>query len=142
MCTTARYRPGMLAWVRRWRYELIWQPGHTGRRDGEVDTVAQLRAVVAWARANPRVRRWSIEPVDRLVGRPRWTDACPRGHRLARYPHPHRRDDWLPCAACPGHRLTTCPTCRARMIEPEPSPDCGPPPGWPPSTPPPGPTGD
>jgi hypothetical protein len=66
---------GVLTWVRRWRYRLVWQDGHSGKRDGEVETVEQLRAVVACARANPRIRRWSFEPVVHLVGEPRWTDA-------------------------------------------------------------------
>jgi hypothetical protein len=29
-----------------------------------VDTVAQLREVIAWARANPRIRRFSFQPLD------------------------------------------------------------------------------
>lgn len=127
MCTTLAYRPGVLEWVRRWEYTLVWQDGHTGVRCREVDTVAQLRAVIAWARANPRVRRFSFRPVDHLVGEPRWADFCPSGHPLYTYPHPQRREGWLPCRADGGHQLRTCPTCQIRMIEPDPGPDCGPP---------------
>jgi hypothetical protein len=43
----------VLTWVRRWRYRLVWQDGHTGRLDGEVETVDQLHAVVAWAGESP-----------------------------------------------------------------------------------------
>jgi hypothetical protein len=115
-------------WVRRWRYDLVWQDGHTGVLSREVDTVAKLRAVVAWARANPRVRRWSIAPVDQLVGGPAHGDVCPSGHALVTYPRPHRVSGWLSCADCPGHRLTVCPVCGVRLLDPLPGPDCGPPP--------------
>lgn len=120
----------VLTWVRRWRYKLVWQDGHTGRLGGEVETAEQLRAVVAWAQRNPRVRRWSFEPVDHLDGEPRWTDVCPRGHPLITYPRPERREGWLPCAGCPGHHRTVCTTCGVRLIEPEPGGECGPPADW------------
>lgn len=126
-----RYRRGVLEWVRRWEYTLVWQDGHDGVRSREVETVEQLRAVIAWARANPRVRRYAYRPVEHLVGEPRWAATCPQGHPLVSYPHPQRREGWLPCVADGGHQLRVCGTCGVRMIEPEPGPECGPPPGWP-----------
>jgi hypothetical protein len=121
---------GVREWIRRWEYTLVWQDGHDGRRNGFVDTVEQLGAVVAWARANPRVRRWSFRPVQHLEGEPEWADVGPCGHRLVTYPHPYRRDGWLPCRDDGGHSLRICPTCEIRIIEPVPGPDCGPPDGW------------
>ena len=116
-----------MEWVRRWSYELVWHDGHTGVRSRDVDTVDQLRAVITWARANPRVRRYSFQAVYRLIGDPTYTDTCPAGHPLVTYPRPHRVSGWLTCAVCPGHRLTVCPTCSTRLIEPPPGADCGPP---------------
>jgi hypothetical protein len=113
-------------WVRRWAYDLVWQDGHTGRRSGQVDTVAQLRDVVHWAQANPRVRRWSIRAVDQLDGEP--PERCAQGHPLLT--RPRRRTGWLPCTSCGGHRLAICPTCGQRVITPEPGSDCGPPASW------------
>jgi hypothetical protein len=121
---------GRVEWVRRWTYELVWADRYTGVRSREVETVAQLRAVVHWAQANPRIRRWSIQAADRLIGE--LPERCSQGHRLATYPH--RPPVWLDCSADPGHHLLTCPVAgcpRPRVIEPVPGPDCGPPPGWP-----------
>lgn len=116
-----------MEWVRQWAYELVWQDGHTGVRGRRVQTVQQLRAVVDWARANPRVRRWTVRPVDHLIGK--LATACRNGHQLLAYPHPHRVSGWLTCADCPGHHLVVCPTCGDRVIDPAPGPDCGPPAG-------------
>src|SRR5690349_9437736 len=124
MCTTMLGILRPVEWVRRWAYDLVWQDGHTGVRSGRVDTVAQLRAVVRWAQANPRIRRWSIRPVDMLDGdRP---ERCPDGHPLRTYPNPHRGATWLPCTApgCGGHHLDVC-HCGQRVIAPVPGPDCG-----------------
>jgi hypothetical protein len=118
---------GAVEWLRRWMYDLVWQDGHAGVRSGSVDTVAQLREVVHWAQANPRVRRWSIRPVDALIGDP--PTRCRQGHPLLTALHPNRMTGWLPCTGCGGHVLLVC-DCGDRVIAPVPGPDCGPPPGW------------
>ena len=67
-------------WVRRRRYELGWEPSHGGGvLSREVETLAQLRAVVEWARGNPNVIKCAYRPVDELVGEP--ATQCPAGHR-------------------------------------------------------------
>ena len=106
-------------------YELTWQDGHTGLRSREVETVAQLREVVAWARANPRVRRWSFHPYDRLVGE--LATRCRHGHLLQTYTTWYRTSGWLVCGSCGGHHLIICQDCGDRVIDPVPGPDCGPP---------------
>jgi hypothetical protein len=115
-------------WVRRWRYELRWEPGHRGGvLSRDVDTVTQLRAVVEWARANPNVTKCAYRPVDHLEGEP--AGRCPDGHRLGipdpRQPYRLRTDvrRWA-CRACPGHDVTTCPSCGRLVIEPPPGHGC------------------
>jgi hypothetical protein len=100
-------------WVRRWRYELRWEPGHRGGvLSRHVDTLAHLKAVVQWARANPHVIKCSYRPVYDLEGTPATT--CSHGHRLEspdpRQPWRWRQDthQWK-CRACPGHAVTICP---------------------------------
>ena len=67
-------------WVRRRRHELGWEPSHRGGvLSREVETLAQLRAVLEWARGNPNVIKCAYRPVDELVGEP--PTQCPAGHR-------------------------------------------------------------
>uniref|UniRef100_UPI003F499E86 hypothetical protein n=1 Tax=Actinoplanes sp. CA-151224 TaxID=3239904 RepID=UPI003F499E86 len=115
-------------WVRRWRYELRWDPGHRGgvfSRD--VVTVAQLHAVVRWALANPNVIGYRYYPVDHLEGEPATT--CPAGHPLGR-PDPRRPGRVLrttrryQCRSCPGHDVSACPACGAQVVEPAPTEEC------------------
>ena len=119
-----------MEWIRRWVYELRWSWDYRGSpvRSREVAGVAELRAVVAWARRNPNVTGYSFKPVDHLVGDP--AEVCRRGHRLNAWPAGRLSPSWLTCGGCPGHRLAVCPECGDRVIEPAPGPDCGPPPGW------------
>jgi len=114
-------------WVRAWVYELRWSPDYRGSpvRSREVASVAQLRAVVAWARRNPNVIKCSFHPADHLVGEP--AEVCRRGHRLMTWPAGRGRAVWLACTGCPVHRLAVCPECGDRVIEPDPGFDCGPP---------------
>jgi hypothetical protein len=72
-----------------------------------VESVAQLHAVVAWARRNPNVIRYSFKPVDHLVWDP--AEVCRRGHRLRTWPAGRGPSVWLACTGCPGHRLAVCP---------------------------------
>jgi hypothetical protein len=114
--------------VRRWRYELRWEPGHHGGvLSRDVATIAQLRAVIEWARGNPNVVKCAWRPVDYLEGEP--AARCPDGHRLDA-PDPRQsyrlgRDvrRWA-CRACPGHGVTVCPTCRLLVVEPPPTHGC------------------
>lgn len=114
--------------MRRWRYELRWEPGHSGVLSRDVETVVQLRAVVAWARANPHVIRYSFRPVDYLEGPRALT--CSRGHRLEapdpRQPYRLKQDiRRYGCRGCPGHDVTACPTCGELVVEPVPAHGCG-----------------
>uniref|UniRef100_UPI003F4950F5 hypothetical protein n=1 Tax=Actinoplanes sp. CA-084688 TaxID=3239901 RepID=UPI003F4950F5 len=119
---------GAVEWVRRWRYELRWDPGHRGGvLSRDVDTVAQLHAVVRWALANPNVIGYRYYPVDYLEGEP--ATRCPAGHALGQ-PDPRRPGRVLrstrryPCGACQGHDVSACPTCGATVIEPAPAAEC------------------
>lgn len=121
-------RVRQVKWVRRWRYELRWAPDHRGGvLSREVDTVAQLRAVVGWARAHPSVTKFSFQPVDHLEGRRAVT--CSAGHPLEA-PDPRQtyrlKQDIrrYGCRGCPGHDVTACPTCSELVIEPTPGYGC------------------
>lgn len=112
-----------MEWQRRWSDELRWQPHYRGSRvhSREAEGVAQLRAVVEWARRNPNVLRYSYKPVDHLVGDQ--VKVCPAGHSLeAVNPmQPYRMIQQMRmvrCAACPGHYRTLCPTCRTPVFDP------------------------
>jgi len=124
---TRSIRSGVVEWVRTWVYELRWRPDYHGDpvRSREVESIAQLREVVAWARRNPNVTGYSFRPVDHLDGDP--AEVCRNGHRLMVWPAGGRNPSWLICAGCLGHRLAVCPQCGDRVIEPVPGPDCGPP---------------
>ncbi|MEV4708184.1 hypothetical protein [Actinoplanes sp. NPDC049316] len=122
---------GQVEWERRWSYELRWQPHYRGHgvRSREVATVAQLRAVVEWARRNPNVLRCSYKPTDHLVGDQ--VKMCPDGHSLEA-PNPNQpyrmiqQMRMVRCATCPGHYRTVCPTCRAPVFDPPLSVECRP----------------
>jgi hypothetical protein len=72
-----RYGRGVLEWIRRWEYTLVWQDGHDGIRGREVDTVAQLRAVIAGrgptrgstGSRSGRFSTWSASPTGRTSAR-------------------------------------------------------------------------
>lgn len=116
-----------MQWERRWLYELRWEPGHRGGvLSREVENLAQLRAVVEWARSNPNVIKCSYRPVDHLEGEPATT--CSRGHPLGT-PDTRRSGQILrdtrrvACVACPGHDVSYC-SCGERVIEPPPAYGC------------------
>lgn len=116
-----------MRWVRRWQYELRWEPNHRGVLTRDVETVTQLRAVVEWARVNPRVIKCTFRPVNYLEGMP--ATRCPDGHGLEspdpRQPYRLRRDTRrFACRSCPGHDVTVCPQCGALIIEPVPAYGC------------------
>lgn len=117
-----------MEWVRRWQYELTWEPGHTGVLSRYVDTLEQVRAVVEWARANPHIHKCSYRPHDELVGDQVAT--CNQGHLLEvrqwGQSRASRSMRMVKCRDCPGHYETTCPTCEVRVYDPAPGPDCGP----------------
>ncbi|WP_203790375.1 hypothetical protein [Paractinoplanes rishiriensis] len=69
-----------MQWKRGWTYELRWTAGHNGVRSRVVDSPAKLRAVVEWARRNPRVEKCSYRVTYELVGER--IERCPQGHSL------------------------------------------------------------
>ena len=121
-----------MRWRREWVYQLRWAPGYTGVLSRGVDSPAKLRAVVEWARSNPHVEKCSYRIEYRIDGQ--MVSHCPAGHDLstAREWQPYRREQkmqLMPCVDCPGHYVTTCRTCGAQVVDPQPGPDCAPPGG-------------
>jgi hypothetical protein len=86
--THVLYR-GPVRWRREWVYQLRWAPGYTGVLSRGVDSPVKLRAVVEWARRNPR---GEVQLPDRV---------------------PHRRPDGQPLPGRPrpehGERVATVP---------------------------------
>lgn len=61
-------RSPKVEWVRRWQYELRWERGRAGVLSRTVDSLDELRVVVAWARQNPNVEKCSYRQVNELEG--------------------------------------------------------------------------
>lgn len=114
-------------WVRRWEYQIQWAPGHSGVHSRHVDTVGQLRAVVAWARHNTHVQQFRYKLVYDLEGER--ASVCSRGHALQppvywQAQHRGRYMVLFGCPDCPGHYVTDCPTCAEQVCDPPLGLDC------------------
>jgi hypothetical protein len=70
----------MSEWCRRWEVELRWRAGLEGPRVAvrRVESPAQLRAVVQWARKHPDVTVVRYRAVRELIGEP--PTHCRYGH--------------------------------------------------------------
>ncbi|MBC9000450.1 hypothetical protein [Micromonospora aurantiaca (nom. illeg.)] len=97
----------MSEWVRRWEIEVRWRPGLPGDRLSarRVDTVAELRQLVAWARANPDITRHQHRTVRELAGDP--PAACPNGHPYDGGSATRAARGWTTCP-CGGHLILAC----------------------------------
>ena len=117
----------MSEWVRRWWITYRWRPeaGQGKRVNSVVDTTAQLRAVVEWARAHPDVEAYQYEPRWHLDGEP--PDRCRRGHSLRGGRSYWVATSWVGCP-CGGHTRLQCRTegCGDVQLDPAPGPDCAP----------------
>jgi hypothetical protein len=110
---------------RWWRLTVTWQSGtYSPTRHPEqvieVHTVAQLRATVLAARADPRIETYGYRLIREWVDDGQ-TLRCRRGHEL-----PPARVSVDDCC-CPdgGHRRTRC-TCGDELFVPERGPGCRP----------------
>ena len=117
----------MSEWRRRWEITFTWRREVSGGRvlSTRVDTPAQLRAVVEWARGHPDVIAYRQRSVRELLGeRPA---ACGRGHPYSIAGAAKIRFDWLP-RTCGGHALYRCRTfgCGDVRADPAIEPDCQP----------------
>jgi hypothetical protein len=94
----------MAGWILTWRVVLHWD---FGSPDGAsiqvrfVDTVAELRSMIMWARRDPRIGRYSYAR-HRVFDETAVPTACARGHR---YVPVGIRD--VQCL-CGGHRTLRC----------------------------------
>ena len=121
----------MRRWVRRWDITIRWDridnsPIQSLTYQTHVDTAAQLRRFVEYARANPHVVAFPYRSVRDLIGTS--PTACRAGHL---YPNAgsitRAGHEWAPCN-CGGHFVLIChqPGCTDVIVDPDPDPDCDP----------------
>lgn len=117
----------MSEWRARWEVQLRWRAGLEGPRvhQRRVDTPAQLRAVITWARGHPDVTRVKHWRVRELTGR--HPDSCRHGHPYEGGSATRAAMGWLRCE-CGGHVVFRCrwPGCTDEQLDPPPAADCHP----------------
>ncbi|WP_091462952.1 hypothetical protein [Micromonospora inyonensis] len=99
--------------------DVRWRPGLPGDRLAarRVDTVAELRQLVTWARQHPDVTAVRHRRVRELVGDP--PDVCRRGHRYGGGSATRAALGWRECA-CGGHIIHTCGWPGCGDVQPDP----------------------
>lgn len=108
-------------WRRVWLVTAV-SDDKTARRERVAHTVAELRALLAAARADKTVWHVSYQSRRDLVGdKP---SHCRRGHPLSTVGTMANPHDWLPCN-CGGHWWIRC-RCGEEIVDPTPAYDCQP----------------
>src|SRR5690349_1688470 len=97
-------------WALRWEITIRWDdarysPWQTTRYHTIVDTPAQLRRLVAAARADRHVTSFRYGSVRQFVGMK--ASACPSGHPYSQAWSVTGGDEWVPCC-CGGHHVRVC----------------------------------
>lgn len=90
-----------------------------------LDTVAELRELIARLRADPTVRRYLFGPCDELDTTEEPTH-CACGRELHGVRLWAAEFTWRPCVDCPGHGVFRCRNCHRKTVWPVPRRDCAP----------------
>lgn len=118
-----------MAWRHRWLVRLnVLEHGTSDReepRSFTVESVAELRAAVETARADPLVRRYRFERVHELDHGDEPT-RCRCGRALDGGLYVRAERAWVDCRGCPGHILYRCRACAVVLIWPDPTYECRP----------------
>lgn len=111
-----------MEWVRTWLFVTI-RTDQIAKQEQVARTVVELRDMIAEARTDSAVRRWTYQSRRELVGD--MPTVCSNGHDISTRGTMAAPHDWLPCS-CGGHWWICCRTCGEEIVEPPPACDCQP----------------
>lgn len=109
-----------MVWRRVWTVHTRVD-GPDGKRSKTATTVAELRALLDAARADPAVWHVRVEEKRELHGDE--PTACRNGHGYGGGSATRVKSDWLVCS-CGGHFIHCCSWCPDVRVTPEPLYDC------------------
>ncbi|MBC9003847.1 hypothetical protein [Micromonospora aurantiaca (nom. illeg.)] len=117
-----------MEWRSRWHITIRWDraensPAGVTVLERVVDSTAELRHLVARARADRHVVAFPYRQVRELVGAE--PDRCRRGHSYVGGSATRAVRDWWPCR-CGGHLVLRCRMCPDVRVDPVVSADCTP----------------
>ncbi|SCL43318.1 hypothetical protein [Micromonospora aurantiaca (nom. illeg.)] len=109
-----------MEWRNRWHITIRWDraensPVGTTAVERVLDTSAELRHLVARARADPHVVAFPYRQVRELVGDE--PTHCRAGHAYAGGSATRPVRDWWPCC-CGGHLVLRCRRCPDIRVDP------------------------